>query len=518
MNAVGKVWSAAVALAFLVGVGAGVAALGDATGWKLPKASSLRDDGVPVEGDDWCKEHGVPESECVECRPELLPRGPTYGWCKIHGINECPLCQPDAAQIPDRTEVSETDRQRSARSLAFAPRAENDPKCKKHQRRLQLASDEIGERLGVSFARASLGRVQETIRASGEISYDPSRVARIGSPVPGSVWRVEKRVGDKVERGEVLALVDASEVGKAKAEFQLALVQLELRRETLARIRPLAGSTVAGKDIRAAEVAVEQAEVRLLTAEQSLGNLGMTLSMDSVRVLSPVDLSKRLQFLGLPEALSNALTGRTNSSNLLAVIAPFDGVVVELTAVKDQAVVSGRSLMVVADTGRMWLTLQVRQDDVERVKPGQAVRFRHSGPAAWDSGIVAWVSPAAGEKTRTVPVRVELSNPSDRYRANTFGAAEVILRDEPEAVIIPAGAVHWEGCCHIVFVRDKTYGHTGAPKVVHVRKVRLGVTDQPGLTGPGTEIAAGLLPGEWVAVTNSGVFRSELLKNDLGEG
>ena len=80
-------------------------------------------------------------------------------------------------------------------------------------------------------------------------------------------------------------------------------------------------------------------------------------------------------------------------------------------------------------------------------------------------------------------------------------------------MIVPTSAVHWDGCCHIVFVRDKSYS-----KVVHVRKVRLGATDQPGLAGPVTEIAAGLLPGEWVAVTNSGVFRSELLKNDLGEG
>ena len=110
-------------------------------------------------------------------------------------------------------------------------------------------------------------------------------------------------------------------------------------------------------------------------------------------------------------------------------------------------------------------------------------------------------------------LRVDLPNPFDRHHANTFGTAEVILRDEPEAVIVPAGAVHWEGCCHIVFVRDKAN-----TKVVHVRKVRLGATDQESITGPVTEIAAGLLPGEWVAVTNSGVFRSELLKNNLGAG
>ena len=151
-----------------------------------------------------------------------------------------------------------------------------------------------------------------------------------------------------------------------------------------------------------------------------------------------------------------------------------------------------------------------------RVRAGQSVRFRHpghTGSVAWDAGTVVWVSPAADEKTRTVPVRVDLPNPFDRHHANTFGTAEVIQRDEPEAVIVPAGAVHWEGCCHIVFVRDKAN-----TKVVHVRKVRLGATDQESITGPVTEIAAGLLPGEWVAVTNSGVFRSELLKNDLGEG
>ena len=38
------------------------------------------------------------------------------------------------------------------------------------------------------------------------------------------------------------------------------------------------------------------------------------------------------------------------------------------------------------------------------------------------------------------------------------------------------------------------------------------------LNGPVTEIAVGLLPGEVIATTNSGLLRSELLKNDLGVG
>ncbi|MBX9583526.1 MAG: efflux RND transporter periplasmic adaptor subunit [Gemmataceae bacterium] len=512
--------SAALAVGSVLGVAAGVTALGQATGWKLPKASALRGEPAAEEA-DWCKEHGVPESACVECRPDLLPRGPAYKSCKDHGVADCPLCHPEVAQFPARLAVTAADRDRAARALAFAPRAENDPKCKKHQRRLQLASDEVAVRLGLGVAPAARGPVSEFITAPAEVGYDPTRLARVTPRVGGVVWRVERQAGDKVRRGDLLALIDSAEVGRAKAEFQQALVQLDLRRETLAKLRPQAGSTVPERSVQAAEAAEEEAAVRVLAAEQALANLGMAIRADDVRGLSPADLAGRMQFLGLPGPERKELAGRTASSNLLPVEAPFDGEVVVRSAAKDEAADPAKPLFVVADPSRMWLTLRVRPEDADRVRPGQPVRFRHpghAGPTAWDAGTVVWVSPAADEKTRTVPVRVDLPNPSDRHHAHTFGTAEVVLRDDPDAVTVPAGAVHWDGCCHVVFVRDRGYEKPDAPKVFHVRKVRPGVTDVPTPAGPVTEVAAGVLPGEWVATTNSGVLRAELLKNDLGAG
>ncbi len=514
-RALGNLFPAAVT----IGCVAGLLGLGRATDWRLPRAAALRGD-AGKEEDDWCKEHGVPESGCVECRPDLLPRSPTYGWCRTHGVSECPLCHPDVAQLSARTEVAAADRARAARALAFAPRAENDSKCKKHLRRLQLPSDEMAARIGLAFAPVGRTRIEEVLHAPAEVTYDPTRVARVVPRASGTVWRVEKQAGDKVRRGEVLALIDSSEVGRVKAEFQQALVQLELRRETLAKLRPMAGTTVAGKDVQAAEAAAEEAEVRLLAAEESLANLGMPLRTADARTLPPAELARRMQFLGLPDALAADLAHRTASSNLLPVTAPLDGEVVARTAVKDEATDPARPLFVIADTGRMRLTLRVRPDDAERIKPGQPVRFTHpghAGPTAWDAGTVVWVSPAADEKTRTVPVRVDLPNPSDRHHANTFGTAEVVLREEAQAVVVPSGAVHWEGCCHVVFVRDENYETPGAPKVVHVRKVRPGA-ENVAATGPVTEVLVGLLPGEWVATASSGVLRSELLKNDLGAG
>src|SRR5262245_27786599 len=50
----------------------GLGYLGHRTGWTIPRFSELVGNTVDVE-EDWCAEHGVPESICVECNESLLP-------------------------------------------------------------------------------------------------------------------------------------------------------------------------------------------------------------------------------------------------------------------------------------------------------------------------------------------------------------------------------------------------------------------------------------------------------------
>ncbi|MEO8495165.1 MAG: efflux RND transporter periplasmic adaptor subunit, partial [Planctomycetota bacterium] len=95
----------------------------------------------------------------------------------------------------------------------------------------------------------------------------------------------------------------------------------------------------------------------------------------------------------------------------------------------------------------------------------------------------------------------------------SFGAGQIILRDEPDAIIAPNDAIHWEGCCHVAFVRDKNFLDKDSYKVFHTRMVRPGITN-----GDYTEVIAGLLPGEVVVAKGSGVLRAELLKGNLGAG
>lgn len=55
-------------------------------------------DAVPGSHEDWCGEHGVPESMCTRCNAALIPAFQATGdWCGEHGLPEsqCRACNPD---------------------------------------------------------------------------------------------------------------------------------------------------------------------------------------------------------------------------------------------------------------------------------------------------------------------------------------------------------------------------------------------------------------------------------------
>ena len=501
--------------AFLVMLAlAGLGVYGHRTDWTLPKFSDLTGRAVAAR-DDWCPEHGVPESQCVECQPDLLPPGNDYAWCTDHGVHNCPLEHPEVAQLKQPPAVAESDRERASRALASGGRPENNPLCKNYRRRIQFASLESVQKAGVDVGVVDRQPVTEAISASGQITYDQTRVASLSARLPGTVFRVMKAVGDWVRGGEILALIDAAEVGRAKSEFLQALAQEELTRKTLDRLEQLSTQgIVAGRQALAAQADHMQARARLLSVQQALANVGLPVNVESLRGLPAAELDSRLRTLGIPPEVSQNLPTSEITANLLPLRAPLDGIVVERHAVAGEVLDNFRVVFQLADTGRMWLTLAISLEDAGQVVLGQPVRFRPDGSGDEVRGTVGWISTTADPQTRTVTVRADLPNPGGRLRNETFGAGTIVVREEPEAIVVPNEAIHWEGDCHVVFVRDKHYFDSPqSPKVFHVRTVRLGAGN-----GNFTEVIAGVLAGEVVAGRGSDVLRAELLKNSLGEG
>jgi len=492
---------------------AALALWGHFADWKLPKFSAVVATGA-AQVEAWCQEHNVPEAECIECNLERFPPGKNYGWCKEHGVAQCPLEHPDVAQLKAPPVITPAMLDRARRALALRPRAENNSRCALHQKRIQFASIQAVEKAGVDIAIVVERPIVEAAVANGEVVYDQTRMAHLSSRASGTVWQVQREVGDRVRKGDVLALVDAAEVGKAKGEFLQAIAQLRLKQATYDQVKPLAKDVLSARQVREADAMLQEARIRQQTARQALVNLGFTISADDFADVETTEIARRIQFLGLPTDLASSLDAASTTSNLFPIRAPLDGVVIDRHIVAGEIVDSKTTLFAVADISRMWLMLNVREEDAKYVVAGQPVLFRGSSRDDLEiQGAVSWISTAADNQTRTIKVRADLPNADGRLRASTFGTGRIVLRDEPKAIVVPTEAVHWDGTCHVVFVRDKNYHDADSPKFFHVRSVRPGIKD-----GDMTEIIAGVLPGEVIASKNSVVLEAQLLKSNLGAG
>jgi multidrug efflux pump subunit AcrA (membrane-fusion protein) len=497
-----------IVLALLAGLGL----YGHYSHWKLPKFSTLIGSAEPVRK-DWCEEHGVPESKCVECNPTLFPKGPDHGWCAEHGVHNCPLHHPDVAQLKEPAAVTPADFERAARALALMDRPQNNSVCKVYQRRIQFASIEAVKQAGVDVELVDRQPVGEWVAGNGEITYDQTRFTNLSPRAAGTIWSVEKKIGDRVQAGDVLAIVDSALVGQAKSELVDALVQEHLQRKTVARLQGLGEGVVAGKQLLEAEAAFEKARVAVQKAQQSLANLGLPVDLEVLRDLPNEKHISHLRHLGLEDAIASETLSQVTSANLLPVRSPADGVIIERRVVAGEVVDSSAILFQIADNSRMWLNLSIPMEEAAKLSIGQPVRFRADGSHEELTGELNWISTAADKQTRMIKVRAELPNSDGRLRDETFGSGRIILREEQEAIVVPNESVHWEGCCFVVFVRDKHYFESDSPKVFHVRSVRIGAKSEKF-----TEIIAGVLPGEVLASKGSDVLTAQLLKNNLGEG
>jgi multidrug efflux pump subunit AcrA (membrane-fusion protein) len=479
---------------------------GHRNNWKLPRFSELFGAAGAGDAADWCPEHLVPDSQCVECKESLLPRAPEFGFCKTHGVNECVLCHPELAQVKGAPQLPRYD---TAQAIALIARPQNNSRNPLHKSRVQFASAASAEKAGVEVDVVQERPMQETITANGEIRFDPTRVAHLSSRAGGTVVVVFKQLGDRVASGEVLAVVDAVQVSQAKGELLRAIVEREARQVNHDRLKA-AGEGVAAITVAEAKSQLEQAEVGLISARQTLVNLGLDVP-DEFADRDPQKISEQLRFLGMPPEVLAALPAATRSANLIAIRAPHAGMIVAAEIVAGEVVNPDDVLFTVADPGRMWLSLHVRQEDARYVALGQVVEFRTDDQAHQAGGRISWISPTVDPRTRTLQARVPLDNSDGKLKDNSFGTGQIVLRREPYAVVVPREALQATPDARFVFVRSRDYLQPAAPKVFYPRQVRLGARDDGYV-----ELLAGVLPGEVVATKGSSVLLAQLLRGNLG--
>lgn len=390
-----------------------------------------------------------------------------------------------------------------------------------HYPAIVFSSADVVRQNGIRQGKAESRDLNDYVSANATVGYNQLRVAQVTTRVPGHVWSLRAHLGQAVQKGDVLAVIDSQEVGQAKADYLQETFTAQYRSRRLDRLSEMS-EAIADRTVREAEATLREARVRQFNAEQRLLNLGLHLDPKLAKTQTPEELARRLQFLGLPPEVVAEWQPRPATANLIALVAPFDGIVTEVEIVAGEVVRPDRHQLVVADVRTMWINLAVRQEDAFRLVLGQTVEFRADALPLTVTGMLTWVGTEIDPRTRTVQARCEVVNPLRHpaekiarpgggmrvLRANLFGTARVLVDRYDDAIVVPDAAVQrMPDGSPVVFVAAAD-GTT-----FQARRVQLGLR-RDGLT----QIEGNIRPGDHVVTQGSFVLKSELMAETLSGG
>lgn len=286
--------------------------------------------------------------------------------------------------------------------------------------------------------------VQASLRVSGRVEADETRMARVSAPITGRITNLDVFPGQTVKRGQVLATLYGTELSTAQFAYVKAVSQQGLMQRAAARAQQLLKADVIG----AAEV--QRREAELLEANAELSSVH-----DQLRVLGMSE-----------EAIEQLRKGRTVNS-VTQIVATIDGTVLERKVTIGQVVQPADTLFVIADLSQVWLVADVPEQQGGAVELGKSVEAEVSAfPGQLIHGKLSFVSSIMDPESRTVRTRMDLPNPKGRYKPAMLAMME--LKDSPaKETVIPVTAVVREEDKDYVFVER-------APGQFVMQEVKLG--------------------------------------------
>ena len=288
--------------------------------------------------------------------------------------------------------------------------------------------------------------VDDVLVASGKVAFDDAHVTHVFSPVSGRVTRIEAKIGQRVKKGDVLAVLESPDIGLASADLHKAEADRVAADHDLQRQKELlAAHASSQRDYEAAEDAYGKAKAEVDRAKQKASLFR-----------------------------ASASGGVTQT---YAVRAEIDGEVVARN-VSPGAEVQGQygggvavELFTVGVLDQLWVIADVYEIDTARVKVGSKVVLKlFAIPHRVFPATIEWVAGTLDPSTRTAKVRCSIDN-KDRVFKPEMYATLFIAVDERKALAIPRSALLRLGEQTSVFVEkgrapDGRHAFTRVPVVV----------------------------------------------------
>lgn len=353
---------------------------------------------------------------------------------------------------------------------------------------IKMTTEQI-ENQDIKVAKVEGGAISRHILVPGTITPDTDRIARVPARVVGTVSEMRKRLGDVVQKGEIVAVLDSREVADAKSEYLTASVKADLEKTNFDRQAALWDKRISAESAYLnAKAVYAEAALRQDLARQKLSALG----------LHAADVAKL--------AKQDETTPNISTLRQYELRAPLSGRIVERkvdvgTTVGSQG--DPADLYTVADLSTVWIELSVPTSDLAKVREGASVTVTpgREGGERKEQGKVIFVSPLLNAETRSARVIVALPNRDMGWRPGTYVNAELEVSRDKVPVRVPKSALQTIEGKRVVFVRTDE----GFEK----REVELGRSDDDAV-----EVASGLKPGEEIAIANSFLLKAELGKSE----
>ncbi|MFA4902286.1 MAG: efflux RND transporter periplasmic adaptor subunit [Desulfobaccales bacterium] len=307
--------------------------------------------------------------------------------------------------------------------------------------------------MGVRTAKAEVRPLSRTIRAVGKVAYDERRLTLVNTKMEGWVDRLYiKTTGELVKKGQPLLSIYSRELVPAQQEYLLAL-----RYEQSLAKSPFPEIAEGGK--------------RLAEASR-----------------------RRLEYFDISPSQIEALkkTGKVKKDLLLT--SPVHGIVVKRMVTEGQFVMSGMTLLEVADLSTVWVEADIYEYELPWVAVGQRAEMTLSYlPGKAFTGHIEYLYPYLKDMTRTAKVRLKFANPGLKLKPDMFAQVEIKSPLKHPTVVVPREAVLNTGEKQHVFLA------LGQGRF-DPREVKLGAQSGEGLV----QILKGLQGGE--EVVTSAVF------------
>jgi len=331
-------------------------------------------------------------------------------------------------------------------------------------------SADYAKRAQVEFTPVERSNLAPVVSVTGTVTFDPEKVAAVGSRISGRVRSILKLEGEPVKAGDVLAEIESAELGHAQAALVAAKAHAAVATVNEKREKELAQARISSN---------REAEVASATAASARADLAAA--------------DQRVRALG---GTANGTPG------ILRLATPISGKVIERHVSRGQSVEATYTAFRVADLSSLWVQLAVFERQLTAIHQGDAVDIYPQGDGEHKvRGNVQYVGDVIDLETRTAPVRVEVDHPEIPLRPGQSVLAKIHTSAPiASAIVVPRGAVTSVDGKPTVFVAHDALS-------VEPRAITLGGQD-----GDRVEVLNGLTEGDRVVTNGVFALKSEIFR------